>query len=159
MHQKLQFCHLTHFYYGVASQVWDTITTHIESIPITQKCVINDTSAKNFLMSHWEQSLLKNQCVPNHYYSTIYSYYAFVHLFFSFIGLLLSHQNLLRLIQYFCTTLYPLTLKGFLTPLFSWLNVSLLSFWDSYLLHAFISHIIIIHVLFYQLLIYQFLFQ
>ena len=63
--------------------------------------------------------------------------------FFSFIGLLLSHQNLLRLIQYFCTTLYPLTLKGFLTPLFSWLNVSLLSFWDShsYLLHAFITTI------------------
>ena len=46
MHQKLQFCHLTHFYYGVASQVWDTITTHIESIPIAYNCVINDTSAK-----------------------------------------------------------------------------------------------------------------
>ena len=82
-------------------------------------------------------------CVLKSLYLTIYSYYAFCPSFFSFIGLLLSHQNLLRLIQYFCTTLYPLTLKGFLTPLFSWLNVSLLSFWDShsYLLHAFITTI------------------
>ena len=92
-----------------------------------------------------------------HSFTTIYSYKAFVLLFFSFIGLLLSHQNLLRLIQYFCTTLYPLTLKGFLTTLFSWLNVSLSCFYLGSFIVARISHHV--HDLHFFVLIYLFAIQ
>ena len=144
MHQKLQFYHLTHFYFSYSSQSslrnitkalyrCTTIRIHYDVINIVN-------SAKKFRESYLRAFL--NDCIQ----ITILDYLFLLRFlsifFFSFIGLLLSHQNLLRLIQYFCTTLYPLTLKGFLTPLFSWLNVSLLSFWDShsYLLHAFYHH-------------------